>query len=548
MSSVLGFDPSSIKHHKIVLDGLPDPGGGCKHHPKTFINSADQIAQHERKESGVWDSDKQGLGKRTECTRSKGVGSEDNEIGSGRGNANFGAGTCRGYGNICGASERSDYQTPEANSAVIETLNTWALVGSLDTVKNNSNEEREELERTIEERERISEIIKKYEIQFVTADRINHKWAARDKIKLTQWWLENFVLTLDERNELREDIEEALKIEYSEDLCRIDHKSGTLQRCFRQIEFYKRLDAVLEEVEFEKIDLAAYAKREFKSYLDMANKRYRIWKKEDALSIGRLQTRFSPGYTKKVRASLNQLLLNERYCKDGVFVTLTLDPKKYSSRYEMFKDIKSQENRFLTRLFKETGRIPYISTLEVQKNGNPHLHILFLGVKRLLDWRKIRDMWGLGHVWINKNADGKHIRRPLGYMYKYITKAVDMRNNENNLTQSLLWLFHIRSYSTSRGLVKPLNDITRGDIELLGIMRANGTPLLVIQTNLPEIIKELMKREIELMEDKPPPEDPEDPPEKGGIVHNLEWLVTAGSKEEIEREIKAESKRKIENA
>lgn len=119
MSSVLGFDPSSIKHHKIVLEGLPDPGGGCKHHPKTFINPCDQSAQYERRDREVRDTDKQRKCHGTTQTCSKWIGSKSNEVRSGRGNADFGAGTCRGHGKVYGASERADYQTPEAESAVI---------------------------------------------------------------------------------------------------------------------------------------------------------------------------------------------------------------------------------------------------------------------------------------------------------------------------------------------------------------------------------------------------------------------------------------------
>lgn len=404
-----------------------------------------------------------------------------------------------------------------------ETLNSSYPCSLLDSCKNNSNGE-------TETGERISEIIENYNIQYVSAKDINHKWLARDKVKIAQWYLENLALNLGERDSLREDIEEALKTEYSEEVFSIKHKSETLQQSFRQIELYKRIKKVLEEVEFEKIDLIDYAKREFDKYVKDTHNRYRVMRDvENKLFLGKLQHRFSPSYTNKVKASLNPLLSDKRYQNKGVFLTLTLDPKRYNTRYDMYRDIKKEENRFLTLLFKKIGkRIPYISVIEAQNNGNPHLHMLFLGASRLLDWREIRNAWGLGYVWINRTTKDKKINSPLAYMYKYITKTIDKRNAENRTTQALLWLFHLRSYSTSNNLVKPLNSVTTGDIELLGLMHVNGFPLLTIQSNLREIIDYLTKKDIE---------EEETPPDVTDSIKKIE--ITP---EILENEIKIEEK------
>jgi hypothetical protein len=176
--------------------------------------------------------------------------------------------------------------------------------------------------------------------------------------------------------------------------------------------------------------------------------------------------RFSRAYQKKVRVQLEPLLKSNVY-REAVFLTLTIDPKLFKSRYDMWVAVKKEQNRFLTLLFKKIGkRIPYIGVIEAHNNGNPHLHFVFLGAKRLLDWREIRDIWGLGHIWINRTREGVKIRNPIKYMYKYITKMVGKTDNENLTTHAFLWLFHVRSYSMSRGLVKPLNEISRGDISL----------------------------------------------------------------------------------
>ena len=478
----------------------------CKLPSTTFIKAGDQSALYERRKGEVRDIDKQGIGERTECDCQRGGIYEVDEVGSDRGNAGNGGGTYRRYGEVYGSSEGSDNRKEEGEGAEVGRAEIDVACSSFNTCKNNSNSEEERVKNKTENGEEISKLIKKYEIEFVPKESINRNWAAADKRKLLEWKFKNFVMGLEERSALRLEIEAELREEYSEDLCSIIGKGDSLQWFFRKLELSKRYDERIKAVKEENLDIAKYAESEFKTYLGIADKRYRVWKHEDKLSLGRLQTRFSPGYTKKVKVSLSPLLTDKRY-KDSVFVSLTMDPKRYPSRFDMWMAIKKEENRFLTSIFKKLGkRIDYFSAVEAQDNGNPHLHILFLGVKRLMDWREVRDLWGLGHVWVNKTAEGKRIKSALAYMYKYITKAIDRRNDKNNLTQSLLWLFHIRSYSTSHGLVKPVNDVTKGEIELLGLMRINGTPLITIRTNLEPIIKQLVS-EIEFDEYKPPPEN-----------------------------------------
>lgn len=81
---------------------------------------------------------------------------------------------------------------------------------------------------------------------------------------------------------------------------------------------------------------------------------------------------------------------------------------------------------------------------------------MFLGCKRLLDWRKIKSLWRLGHISINRTYGNHKIMHSISYITKYITKTFTKTNNENLLTQSLVWLFGIRSFSTSRGLIIPI--------------------------------------------------------------------------------------------
>ena len=171
--------------------------------------------------------------------------------------------------------------------------------------------------------------------------------------------------------------------------------------------------------------------------------------------------RFSCSYSRKVEKRMNNLSRSYEG-KNSVLLTLTVDPKRFSyNKIAMWESIKSEFNRFLTLLryhLSKYGRVlpPYLATVEAQKNGNPHIHVVFFGAKRLLDWREIRKYWGLGHTYLNRTTEGKKVRNPVRYITKYITKAVDGSNEEFLLTQSLLWLFGIRSYSYSSGLIFPL--------------------------------------------------------------------------------------------
>ena len=157
---------------------------------------------------------------------------------------------------------------------------------------------------------------------------------------------------------------------------------------------------------------------------------------------------------------------------NAVMVTLTLNPALYESKLEMWTSIKSELNRFLTAVrieLKKHGREmpPYIATIEAMhgrkennylSKGNPHIHIVFIGASRLMDWRRLTHLWGKGHIWINRTYENKKIRNPISYVTKYITKTFTEVSEENMLQQALVWFFGIRSYSCSRGLIRPLNE------------------------------------------------------------------------------------------
>ena len=160
----------------------------------------------------------------------------------------------------------------------------------------------------------------------------------------------------------------------------------------------------------------------------------------------------------------------ENYKGRGVFLTLTVDPKKISL-FDAWKSIAKHWNKFVVRLKIESGqsKLNYIWVLEAQANGYPHIHALFLGIDYLYragskaEWendnahsKNLKHFWGLGSIFINKTAKGKGVNNPVNYLMKYIRKTFDIRSDDDKKewTQSLLWTFNKRSFNLSRGFYK----------------------------------------------------------------------------------------------
>jgi len=183
-----------------------------------------------------------------------------------------------------------------------------------------------------------------------------------------------------------------------------------------------------------------------------------------------LSHRFTHDYMNKVKSRM--IDLQKKYSNAmAVMVTLTLDPEQYKSKWEMWTTIKKDFNRFMSDVrayFKRKGyeMPPYLATIEAMKGreengyiarGNPHIHVVFFGVARLMDWRRLRDYWGKGHVYVNRTPEGEKVRKPINYVTKYIIKTFTDVDGSLSLQQALVWFFSVRSYTCSRGLVRPLN-------------------------------------------------------------------------------------------
>jgi len=149
---------------------------------------------------------------------------------------------------------------------------------------------------------------------------------------------------------------------------------------------------------------------------------------EDKRIVIGINNKFSKVYCDKIKRRMRYL--NYKYKSSNcVLLTLTVDKNKYDNFADMWLDVKKQHDRFLQNLrlhFKKHGRIlpKYLSTIECQRNGNPHIHILFFNATRILDWKKTEKLWKLGYIWYNRTKEKKKIRKPIDYITKYITKSL----------------------------------------------------------------------------------------------------------------------------
>jgi len=239
--------------------------------------------------------------------------------------------------------------------------------------------------------------------------------------------------------------------------------------------------------------LLNYAEYHFTNYIEGTKKKhsYIYVYRGSQHSLKLLENRYHNSYCKKIKKRMNYLVWKYGN-ENAVLLTLTIDPKMYGhDKLLMWRSVKKDFHIFMKKLriyLKRHGReMPkYVHAVESQKNGNPHIHVVFFGSKRLCDWRKIRQYWGKGHIFINRTCKGQKVRYPVHYITKYITKTFANTNPKNVLTQSMIWLFNMRSFDHSKGLTVPLNPKSTGEWSIGGIaiiqnMGSQIDEMLVIQ-------------------------------------------------------------------
>ena len=151
-----------------------------------------------------------------------------------------------------------------------------------------------------------------------------------------------------------------------------------------------------------------------------------------------------------------------------LFVTLTVDPKKYSLD-QSWQQIGEQLHLFETKLRNKYGSFVKLRVWESHESGFPHVHIVYYFHKKQfpvfshwsknnkgksrLTWRiptvhrdNIKAMWGMGSI-----VDVQAVQDTLtafNELTKYVTKTVF--NKKGDLTNAMLCLFRKQQYWISK--------------------------------------------------------------------------------------------------
>ena len=155
-------------------------------------------------------------------------------------------------------------------------------------------------------------------------------------------------------------------------------------------------------------------------------------------------TRFSKVYYRIQQRNFKKIRRSQFHnCKH---LTLTIDPKQFSSLSHAYKSINKRFSFLIKELREADPNLSYIKTVEFQKSGNPHLHVLLFNTKRLsITW--IRRIWKIGRQ-VRIDDFGKNIEFGMRYILKYITKT---GKNDHNVI--LKWALRSRSFSISRNVM-----------------------------------------------------------------------------------------------
>jgi len=193
----------------------------------------------------------------------------------------------------------------------------------------------------------------------------------------------------------------------------------------------------------------------YEKYIEELKSKAVLLRSKDDPSVGFVirpykTSRYSPVGQKKLSKKIKKQFNG---VESGVFLTLTFDPKRVSLTSawghlsELIKRTMNYLKIYAQREAKARGtkaNIQYIWTIEVQGNGYPHVHVFYPSVKRLIDVKKIRQVWGVGFVFIKK-LEGVKIGE---YMSKYLAKGQGLEK-----ALPYVWFFGIRLYGASNMVI-----------------------------------------------------------------------------------------------
>ncbi|MEM4067324.1 MAG: hypothetical protein QXV17_10755 [Candidatus Micrarchaeaceae archaeon] len=219
----------------------------------------------------------------------------------------------------------------------------------------------------------------------------------------------------------------------------------------RNINFIKAHEEIQKStlaIDWDKIELCA---NEYKR--EIHDKEIILIREEDQklLKIPYI-TRFSNQYKekqlKKIREFTNSL---KKTGESAMFLTLTIDPKLFTSINEMHQAIKKEFHKLYHAIKRNKtfviGKITgYIVVEELQKNLNPHLHVVLRGAE-FINADYIRSLWHIGtFVFVERIY---RIGGIVSYLGKYISKNIKSENWGN----IILWALNARIISNSLSLI-----------------------------------------------------------------------------------------------
>jgi len=164
--------------------------------------------------------------------------------------------------------------------------------------------------------------------------------------------------------------------------------------------------------------------------------------------------RFSPAYRRKIRKELWKYRSLIAKFKHFLFLTLTVDTKRFHSQYEAKRFGERKWNSLRTRIRKRCPWCVIIASREWQQNGiGIHFHALIAGTSYIPkdwimeSWRDLSESgWAVELKTLNLPADAV-----LNYVLKYVVKsAVNEKTGEiENISAVINWAVNGRAFSVS---------------------------------------------------------------------------------------------------
>jgi len=181
-------------------------------------------------------------------------------------------------------------------------------------------------------------------------------------------------------------------------------------------------------------------------------------KKQDIKFLPYL-TRFDFDYAKRIARKWKRIGYRE-----GIFLTLTLDPKRFCSFAQAYSAMVEGWNKISTAMRKKFPQFKgYARVTELQESGNPHLHVLIFGVDFIaIEW--IRKLWE-EHYQLGQQINVKKIENDKGairYLLKYLLKAF-AGNTDDTIDKAfsqkaLLWAVNSRGWAVSGSIISLISD------------------------------------------------------------------------------------------